>query len=142
MCRSDGMALCPYGVLNQGRLRTRKGVEEREVYNPNRKFIPTSDHDEKVSAILEDIANAKGAGLLNVAWAYVIQKTPSVFPIVEARKVEHIDSNIAGLFVALTEQDVEQVKKACLFDFGFPHTFLSGSMFDSSTPRMADEQAD
>ncbi|KAJ5105982.1 NADP-dependent oxidoreductase domain-containing protein [Penicillium alfredii] len=142
MCRDEGMGLCPYGVLNQGRFQTKKGFEEREAHNPGRNFIPTSEHDKKVSAVLEDIANAKGVEIFSVALAYVMQKTPYVFPIVGARKVSHIDGSIAGLSVTLTEDEVGQVEKAYPFDHGFPHTFLSGSMFDRSTPRMADKAGD
>lgn len=28
------------------------------------------------------------------------------------------------------------------FDFGIPHTFMSGSMFNDSTPRMANKPSD
>lgn len=142
MARDEGMALCPYGVLNQGRFQTREGFKEREKHNPGRKFIPTSDHDKKVSALLEDLANAKGVDLLNVALAYVMQKAPHVFPIVGGRTVEHLKGSIAGLSVVLTDEEVEKVEGAYRFDFGFPHTFLSGSLFDHSTPRMAQKPGD
>lgn len=139
MAHDEGMALCPYGVLNQGRFQTRGGFLEREEHNPGRKFIPVSDHDKKVSAVLEDISSAKGVDLLHVALAYVMQKAPYIFPIVGGRKVKHLQGSIAGLSVILTEKEIEKVEGAYPFDFGFPHTFLSGSMFDHSTPRMADK---
>ncbi|PYI04437.1 Aldo/keto reductase [Aspergillus sclerotiicarbonarius CBS 121057] len=142
MCRDEGMAICPYGVLNQGRFQTEAGFKEREQNNPGRKFIPTSEHDKRVSRVLEDIANAKGVDLLNIALAYVMNKAPYVFPIVGGRKVEHLKGSIAGLKVALTEAEVAKVEEAYNFDYGFPHTFLSGSMFDNSTPRMANGPGD
>lgn len=142
MAREEGMALCPYGVLNQGRFQTKEGFKEREKDNPGRKFIPTSEHDKQVSAVLEDVSKAKGVELLNVALAYVMQKTPYVFPIVGGRKVDHIKGSIAGLDITLDEKEIEQVEGAYPFDHGFPHTFLSGTMFDNSTPRMADKPGD
>ncbi|BCS01990.1 aldo/keto reductase [Aspergillus luchuensis] len=142
MAREEGMALCPYGVLNQGRFQTREGFEEREKHNSGRKFIPTSEHDKKVSAALEDISNVKGVKLLDVALAYVMQKSVYVFPIVGCRKIDHIKGSIASLSVTLTDEEMAKVDNAYTFDFGFPHTFLSGSMFDNSTPRMAEKPGD
>ncbi|PYI31901.1 sterigmatocystin biosynthesis dehydrogenase stcV [Aspergillus indologenus CBS 114.80] len=142
MARAEGMALCPYGVLNQGRFQTRRGLQERAQQNPGRKFIPTSEDDKKVSAVLEDLGTAKGAGLVSVALAYAMQTALYVFPIVGARKVDHLHGSVAGLSVALSDEDMQKIEGAYPFDFGFPHTFLSGSMFDDSTPRMADKPGD
>ncbi|KAJ5579613.1 uncharacterized protein N7459_005598 [Penicillium hispanicum] len=142
MARDEGMALCPYGVLNQGRFQTKEGFEEREKHNPGRKFIPTSEHDMKVSAVLESVSNEKGVPLLNVALAYVMRKAPYVFPIVGGRKVEHLRGSIDALNVVLTRKEMDVIEGAYPFDFGFPHTFLSGSMFDHSTPKMADKPSD
>ncbi|KAL0936814.1 Norsolorinic acid reductase B [Colletotrichum truncatum] len=129
MCKSEGMGLAPYGVLNQGRFQTKKGFEEREKHNQGRNFIPTSARDKEVSAILEALADRKGCQLVQVALAYCLQKTPYVFPIVGGRKVEHIEGNIDGLSVELTAEEVEEVERAYPFDHGFPHTFLSGTLF-------------
>lgn len=143
MCRDEGMGLCPYGVLNQGRFQTKAVFEEREKYNhPGRKFIPTSQLDKDVSAVLEAIAESKGVKLLDVALSYVMRKTPYVFPIVGARKVDHISGSIAALDVNLSQEEVAQVDAAYSFDPGFPHTFLSGSLFDGSTPWGASEPGD
>ncbi|KAF7541864.1 hypothetical protein G7054_g212 [Neopestalotiopsis clavispora] len=132
MCKAEGMALAPYGVLNQGRFQTRKGFEEREKENSGRKFIPTSARDKQVSAVLEGLAEKKGCQLVQVALAYCIQKTPYVFPIVGGREVQHIQGSIDGLNISLTAEEVEKIEKAYPFDHGFPHTFLSGTMFKGS----------
>jgi aryl-alcohol dehydrogenase-like predicted oxidoreductase len=135
MCRDEGMGLAPYAVLNQGRFQTEEGFKEREKHNPGRNFIPTSDHDKKVSKALETISKRKGVPLLHIALAYVMQKTTYVFPIVGGRKVEHIAGSIDGLSVALSAEDVEEIEKAYEFDPGFPHTFISGTLFSTEAPR-------
>ncbi|KAJ8097666.1 NADP-dependent oxidoreductase domain-containing protein [Lipomyces tetrasporus] len=122
MCRDEGMGLCPYGTLNQGRFQTEAGFKEREMYSPGRNFKPLSEHDKKVSRVLEEVSKAKGVELTNVALAYVLHKAPYVFPIVGGRKVDHLKGNIAAL------------ESAYEFDPGFPHTFLSGTLFDNSAP--------
>lgn len=142
MCRDEGMGICPYGVLNQGRFQTEEGFREREKNNPGRKFIPLSELDKQVSRVLERIAKAKGVDLLHIALAYAMQKAPYVFPIVGGRKLGHIKGNIAGLGVYLTDEELREVESAYDFDPGFPHTFLSGTLFDGSTPRAAEGPGD
>lgn len=137
MCRDEGMGLCPYGVLNQGRFQTEEGFKEREKRNDGRNFIPLSEHDKKVSRVLEDVANAKGVELLQVALAYVLQKTPYVFPIVGARKVEHIKGVVPAVGITLTTEEIEKIESAYTFDPGFPHTFLSGTLFGDGAPQGA-----
>ncbi|PSN74893.1 putative Norsolorinic acid reductase [Corynespora cassiicola Philippines] len=142
MCKNQGMALCPYGVLGQGRFQTEEGYKEREKHNPGRNFIPLSEHDKRISNVLEDISKEKGCELLQVALAYVMQKTPYVFPIVGQRKVSHLKGSIAGVAIALSEEEIKKIESAYEFDHGFPHTFLSGTLFDQSTPRQAEGPQD
>lgn len=130
MALDEGMAIAPYGTPNQGRFQTKQGFEEREKNNDGRNFIPTSQHDKTVSAHLERIASKKGTDLLKIALAYVIQKTPYVFPIVGGRKMEHIQGSIDALRVSLSDENMKEVKDGYHFHPGFPHTFLSGTLFD------------
>ncbi|KAF2830668.1 putative Norsolorinic acid reductase [Ophiobolus disseminans] len=144
MCRQQGMALCPYGVLGQGRFQTEEAYKEREKTKEGRNFIPLSARDKQVSGVLEEVARSKGEGvtLLNVALAYVMQKVPYVFPIVGQRKVSHLKGSIEALSVALTEEEVKKVEEAYEFDHGFPHTFLSGTLFDDSPARQVEGPGD
>ena len=129
MCENERMAIIPYGVLNQGRFQTEEGFKQREKNNPGRNFIPLSDHDKKVSKALEVTANKKGVSIFAVALAYVRSKAPYVFPLVGARKVDHIKGNAESLDVRLSDEEIEEIDTAYPFDHGFPHTFLSGTMF-------------
>jgi aryl-alcohol dehydrogenase-like predicted oxidoreductase len=131
MCESEGMGMCPYGVLNQGRFQTEEGFKEREKSKEGRNFIPLSEHDKQVSKALETLAKKKGDGtkLLEVALAYVTQRAPYIYPIVGGRKVEHLKGSIESLRVALTEEEIDEIEGAYNFDYGFPHSFLSGILF-------------
>uniref|UniRef100_A0A060T603 ARAD1B15708p n=1 Tax=Blastobotrys adeninivorans TaxID=409370 RepID=A0A060T603_BLAAD len=142
MCREEGMGLCPYGVLNQGRFQTEQGFKDKETKNDGRNFIPVSQLDKDVSKVLEKVANKKGVDLLHVALAYVRSKAPYVFPIVGARKVSHIQGSIDGLKVTLSKEEIEEIESTYEFDFGFPHSFLSGSLFDKTRSRGANKPGD
>lgn len=58
------------------------------------------------------------------ALAYVLQKTPYVFPIIGQRKVDHLLANIEALKIELTSEDLDQIDSAIPFDPGFPNSFL------------------
>ncbi|KNG83771.1 sterigmatocystin biosynthesis dehydrogenase stcV [Aspergillus nomiae NRRL 13137] len=137
MCRDEGMGLCPYGVLNQGRFRTEEEFRERDQTNNagGRNMVPLSEHDRNVSRVLEIVAASKGVPLLQVALAYVVRKAPYVFPIVGVRKVEHLMGVEPAVHISLTDAEVNAIENAYEFDPGFPHTFLSGSMFARGTPK-------
>ncbi|KAF5498451.1 Norsolorinic acid reductase B [Colletotrichum fructicola] len=136
MCMSEGMGICPWGVLNAGRFQTEEGFKEREKHNSGRQNT-ASEHDKKVSKALERVANAKGASLTDVALAYVTHKAPFVFPIVGGRKLSHIEGNIKGLGTSLNEEDIRMIERSHDFDPGFPHTFLSGTSLFGGLPRGA-----
>lgn len=55
-----------------------------------------------------------------IALAYVMAKTPNVFPIVGGRKVEHLKDNIQALSIKLTTEQIEKLEKASPFTQGFP----------------------
>lgn len=129
MCKDEGMALLPYGTLGQGRFQTEAAFKEREKNNPGRKGKKVTSAERAVSKIMEGLASAKNTVITSIALAYVMQKAPYVFPLVGGRKVEHIKSNIDALKVDLTEEDVAKIDEAYRFDPGFPHTFLSGTLF-------------
>ena len=128
MARDEGMALCPYGTLGQGRFQIEAVYKEREQTKEGRNLVPLSQHDKDVSAHLEKIANKKGTNLHSIALAYCLQKHPYVFPIVGGRKISHIQGNIDALDVYLSDEDIAEVEKGYEFDLGFPHTFLSGTL--------------
>jgi aryl-alcohol dehydrogenase-like predicted oxidoreductase len=134
MCLDEGMALAPYGALGQGRFQSEDIFREREKSNPGRKGRPYDEHDRAISRALEKIAKEKGSEITSVALAYVRHKAPYVFPIIGGRKLEHLKGNITALDLKLTDEEISEIDAAYKFDHGFPHTFLSGTLFTGATP--------
>lgn len=113
------MALCPWGAAGGGNFKT----EEQRNSNEGRKTASASEAEIKVSKALEEIAKRKGSIITGIALAYVMHKTPYVFPICGGRKVEHLKGNIESLAVRLTPEDIEEIESVVPFDLGFPHSF-------------------
>ncbi|KAI5463802.1 NADP-dependent oxidoreductase domain-containing protein [Mariannaea sp. PMI_226] len=119
MCRAEGMGIAPWGSLGGGKFKT----EEQRKASEGRKGEAT-EAEIKASKVLESIAARKGTIITSVALAYVMHKTPYVFPIVGGRKVEHIKGNIEALTLELSEEDIQEIDNAIEFDLGFPHNIL------------------
>lgn len=131
MCNDEGMALAPYGVLGMGYFRTSaQRKEEAKEGNPQRegRNMAMADKPEKtiMADTLDNIAKARGVGLTSIALAWSRAKEPYVFPIIGARKIEHLRSNIEALSIELTEDEIDEIEGAIPFDFGYPQTFLGG----------------
>lgn len=62
--------------------------------------------------------------VIAVAIAYVMHKAPYVFPIVGARKVEHMQANLEALNISLSDENVKFIDEVLPFDKGFPSNFF------------------
>ena len=72
-----------------------------------------------------------------MASVYCIAKATYFFPLVGCKKAEHLKSNIKTLSLHLSEDDIREIEKGYVFDPGFPHTFLSGTMYADEASRGA-----
>ncbi|KIJ17783.1 hypothetical protein PAXINDRAFT_167758 [Paxillus involutus ATCC 200175] len=130
MARMEGMALAPWNVLASGKLRTdaeeerrrQTGEKGRTVSDPNWERTPAQ---REMSLALEKVAKEVGTEHITaVAIAYLMQKTPYVFPIVGGRKVEHLEANLDALRITLTPEHVKYLESIIPFEPGFPHNFI------------------
>ncbi len=121
MCHAEGMGLAPWGALGGGNFKT----EEQRQSSEGRKMTPATEAQIEVSKVLESMAKKKDTQMTSVALAYVMHKSPYVFPIVGGRKVDHLKGNIAALGLELSAEDIAEIEGATPFDPGFPLNFLS-----------------
>lgn len=128
MARHFGMALAPWDVVGGGKFQSKKQIEERKKQGEGLRSFMGPDQTEqqvKVSAALEKVANEHGIeSLTAVALAYVMQKTPNVFPIIGGRKVEHLKDNIQALSLKLSDEQIKYLENQTEFDVGFPGNFI------------------
>jgi len=59
-----------------------------------------------------------------VAIAYLLQKTPYVFPLVGGRKVEHLKQNVKALEISLSVEQIQRIEGAKPIELGFPYTLI------------------
>ncbi|ORY92761.1 NADP-dependent oxidoreductase domain-containing protein [Leucosporidium creatinivorum] len=131
MARQFGLALAPWGAMAQGRLQSKKQLEERkkngERFRTLRGGPEQTDEEERFSTLLSKIAAEHNIeSVTAIALAYVLSKTPYVFPIVGGRKVEHLHDNIQALSIKLTAEQIREIEDAKDFQPGFPHDMIGG----------------
>jgi len=136
MARAEGLALAPWSVLAGGKIRTdaeeerrkESGEKGRVVLDPN---WERTDAEKKVCKALEEVAAQVGAkNITSVAIAYVMHKTPYVFPIIGGRKVEHLMQNLEALDISLTPEQIKHIESVTPFDLGFPSNFVGNGETD------------
>ena len=85
-----------------------------------------------MSRALEKVAKEVGTDHITaVAIAYLMQKTPYVFPIIGGRKVEHLNANIEALKISLSKEQIEYLEDIIPFNPGFPTTMIVSLVFFS-----------
>ncbi|KAE9404747.1 Aldo/keto reductase [Gymnopus androsaceus JB14] len=140
MARSFGLALAPWGVLERGNFRTDEEEEQRRATGEQGRsaFGKERTEDEvKMSHALEKVAKDIGAKSISaVAIAYVMHKTPYVFPIIGGRKIENLVDNLEALSITLTDEKIQELESVLPFDVGFPNNFIGdGSRLLSTTAK-------
>lgn len=121
MAQQQGMALAPWNALGGGLFKTE---EELAAQDEGRKMFPPREKDKKVAAALDKLAKPRGVHRTAIALAYVMHKSPYVFPIVGGRNINHLKGNIDALSIELSPQEIDEIEAAEPFDVGFPMNFL------------------
>jgi aryl-alcohol dehydrogenase-like predicted oxidoreductase len=129
MCVAEGMGLIPWGSLGMGQF---KSEEQRKAPGGRAAFFPLTEAVIKVSEALEAVAKKKETAITSIALAYVMHKTPYVFPVIGGRNTGHLKGNIEALSMALDKEDIDGIEKATPFELGFPMDVLGTSAATSS----------
>jgi len=90
-----------------------------------------------VCLALEQVAKEVGVECITaVAIAYVLHKTPYVFPLIGGRKVEYLKQNIQALDISLSPEQIRQIDGAEPFNAGFPHDIFvpASTQFPCTNP--------
>lgn len=139
MARHFGMAIAPWDVLGGGKFQSKKSMDERKKNKEGlRSMMGNGEQTEdevKISEALSKVASEHGIeSVTAVALAYVMQKTPHVFPIVGGRKVSHLQDNIQALKIKLTDAQVEFLESVKPQVPEFPNNFIGSDPHVSGQP--------
>lgn len=133
MCKSEGMAIAPWGSIGRGKFQSRKQMEERRKSGEGLRGMGGNEQTPeqiKISEALEKVSNEltpagnEPYSVTAIALAYVLQRTPYVFPIIGGRRVSHLLSNVESLSINLSQSQIRYLESVVGFDVGFPMNFI------------------
>jgi aryl-alcohol dehydrogenase-like predicted oxidoreductase len=116
MAAALGLAVTPWGILGAGALTGKPAHERRWPEEPT---PPVAD---EVAAVANELGCAPAQ--VAIAWLLTRPAPPALIPIVGARTVEQLRTNVAALDVELAPEHVERLDAAGAPKLGFPRSFL------------------
>ncbi|MEV4539458.1 aldo/keto reductase [Asanoa sp. NPDC049518] len=121
LARDQGMSLVPWSPLRNGFLsgKYRRGGQVTDSARQAYVGGPSdADYDviEAVAAIAEELGTTAAA----VSLAWLRARAGTVVPIIGARKVSHLEDNLAGLTVRLTDEHLRTLDTVSTPDLDYP----------------------
>jgi aryl-alcohol dehydrogenase-like predicted oxidoreductase len=100
------------------------------------------EHAHAVAQAVQDVADARGATPAQVAIAWTMTRSPSIHPILGARRAGQLRDNLGALDVRLSAEECARLEAATGFTLGFPGDFITqtsswvfgAALVDSAAP--------
>src|SRR4051812_195277 len=110
MCADMGVGLVPYSPQGKGRLARPWG--EQSLRSTVDKVVQAFDapRDEPVVNTVQEVADARGVSMAQVALAWVLTNPVVSAPIVGATKAHHLPEAVAALDLQLTPEEIDALE--------------------------------
>jgi aryl-alcohol dehydrogenase-like predicted oxidoreductase len=134
-CRELGIAITAYGVLSRGLISGRYRADAQPQAGDGRARFPrfqgeNLQHNLALVEELRTIAEAKGATVAQIAFAWVRSRGEDIVPLVGARRRDQLQEALGALELELSPADLEQIERA------IPPDAAAGDRYGA--PQMAD----
>ena len=106
-CRELGIGITAYGVLGKGLLGGRAAIGNRAMFP--RFQGENLAHNRALVAPLQQVADARGATLAQLAIAWVAAQGEDIVPVVGARRTSQVESMLGARHLALSAADLDQI---------------------------------
>ncbi|MBX5053808.1 aldo/keto reductase [Rhizobium lentis] len=116
-CRELGIGFVPYSPLGRGFLTGAIRKADDLAADDFRRQVPrfqaeNFDANAALVAALEQLAAVKGVTAAQLALAWVLSRGDDIVPIPGARKLHHLEQNVAAADIELSAEELEQLDNA------------------------------
>jgi len=111
MCADMGVGVVPYSPQGKGRLARPWGEQSHRSTVDDVVKSFDSPLDEPVVNAVQQVAEARGVSMAQVALAWVLHNPVISAPIIGATKPNHLAEAVAALGLHLTEDETQAVEK-------------------------------
>lgn len=129
LARDQGLGVTPWSPLKGGLLTGKYGRSKRPEgegrHGPNSKYF--TERTWGITDALEAVAAEQGRSMAEVALAWVSARPGVASPILGARTLAQLESNLRSLDVALTPEQAARLDAASAPEPVFPHGFLANT---------------
>jgi aryl-alcohol dehydrogenase-like predicted oxidoreductase len=137
--RELGIGITAYGVLSRGLIgghwRAGQAAEAGDTRGQYPRFQGGNlERNLELVEQLRSVAEAKGASVAQIAFAWVLAQGTDIVPLVGARTRVRLAEALGSLDVELTAADLEQIEKA------MPKDSAAGSRYGEQLMRMLDSE--
>jgi aryl-alcohol dehydrogenase-like predicted oxidoreductase len=121
LARDQGMALVPWSPLKNGFLsgKYRRGAQVTDSARSAYVGGPT-EADYTVIDVVTSVADELGTSAAAVSLAWLLAREGTVVPIIGARRRDHLENNLAGLDVTLTEAQLGRLDEVSAPTLDYP----------------------
>jgi aryl-alcohol dehydrogenase-like predicted oxidoreductase len=115
LCQDQKIAVIPWSPLAKGRLTRNPSKEQDETLRAQTDAIGKrlySDEDLTVAQRVNNVAEARGLPMAQVALAWMFSKPIITAPIIGATKPHHLDDAVAATSVHLTPEEIHHLEEA------------------------------
>lgn len=77
----------------------------------------------KIAKEVVDCAKEISCSPVQLSLAWMMKKSPQIFPIIGSRKVEQIEDSIGSLKVNIPNEIMDRLNEVSKIELGFPHDF-------------------
>ena len=116
LCASEGIGVIPWSPLARGRVARpweERASTERAATDAFGKtlYIRTEEADRLVVARIQEVAEARGVPMAQIALAWMLSKPAITAPIVGATKPQHLEDAANALNIALTREEITSLEE-------------------------------
>ncbi len=115
LCQDQKIAVIPWSPLARGRLTRKPSADQDETYRAQTdafgKSLYSAD-DLKVAQRVNDVAEARGLPMAQVALAWMLAQPVITAPIIGATKPHHLEDAVAALAIQLTPDEIRHLEEA------------------------------
>jgi aryl-alcohol dehydrogenase-like predicted oxidoreductase len=115
LCQDQKIAVIPWSPLAKGRLARKPSKEHNETLRAQTDAIGKrlyTDEDLTIAQRVNDVAEARGFPMAQIALAWMLSKPVITAPIIGATKPHHLDDAVAALSVQLTPDEIHHLEEA------------------------------
>jgi aryl-alcohol dehydrogenase-like predicted oxidoreductase len=130
-----GIGVTAYGVLSRGLLSGSKPASQSDFRVHLPRFSGENrPRNEWLIEALQKLAAEKSVSPSQLAIAWVLAKSPTVVPLIDARTRTQLAESLGALEVALSRADVGRIEEAV------PASGVAGSRYDAQQMRILDSE--